>query len=163
MQAMSVFCLPRWIRDINSMRFIRSQPRWNIHSPVLDQSADIESRGHWAKCPLGDRLSRTFSEQVDLCEPTASSGKAVDANHQRLNSDVSVLLTQRRRSTAPGVEKSLLLFLLDIFFFCFFYLTLNRVGTVLNGLVEARVVHIEQGSLGLFRCGSGKEKKTCIH
>lgn len=81
-----------------------------------------------------------------MCEPTASSGKAVDANHQRLNSDVSLLLTQSRRGTAPGVEESLLFFLLDIIFF--FYLTLNCIGTVLNGLIEARVVHIDKGPLG---------------
>ena len=39
------------------MRFIRSQPRRNIHSPMLDQGADIESGGHRAKGPLGDRFS----------------------------------------------------------------------------------------------------------
>ena len=39
------------------MGFIRTQPRWNIHSPVLDQGADVESGGHWAKGTLGDRVN----------------------------------------------------------------------------------------------------------
>lgn len=81
-----------------------------------------------------------------MCEPTASSGKAVDANHQRLNFGVSLLLTQSRRGTAPGVEESLFFFLLDIFFF--FYLTLNRICTVLYGFIEARVVHVDRDPLG---------------
>ena len=54
---MNVFCLPRGIRDSDSMGLIGPQPRWDIHSPMLDQGADVESRGHWAKGPLGERLS----------------------------------------------------------------------------------------------------------
>ena len=75
--------IPFRVPNVVSMRFIGSEPRRNLNSPMLNQSADIEGCGHGAKSALHQFLSQMHSRFRHLIR-TASKGKAVEANHQRL-------------------------------------------------------------------------------
>lgn len=64
-------------------------PWRNQNPPVLYQSAYRERAGHRPKCPLFDEIS-LVQVRMKSKSFTASSGKAVEANHQRLGQRISI-------------------------------------------------------------------------